>query len=206
MLTRDKIAVSIALLLFLMSSFVLYDVTENSEVAWPIKKQNNIVRNVDYTITKPIEIRLTGKNEVSDEQNSDVIQNSHQNEINNNEVTSTVSSNGYLGKFRVTRYCPCEICNGKWAANNKIDTNGNIIAYGASGNRLNSGYSCAADTSLPFGTKLYIPQIDMTVTVEDRAAKSIEQRYNGKFVDLYFSDHGHYIEGASDYMEVYIVE
>lgn len=117
----------------------------------------------------------------------------------------TISDNGYLGKCRVTRYCPCEKCCGKYAKNRPTDENGIPVVTGASGKQLNSGYSCAADTSLPFGTKLYIPQIGLTVTVEDRAAKSIEQRYDGKFVDLYFTDHAHYIEGASDYMEVYIV-
>lgn len=111
-----------------------------------------------------------------------------------------------LGKWRVTRYDGCEKCCGEWAKNRPTDENGNPIVYGASGRVLKSGVSCAADRSIPLGTKLYIPQIDLTVTVEDRAAEWIEERYNGKFVDLYFDDHAHYIEGATDYMEVYIVE
>lgn len=111
-----------------------------------------------------------------------------------------------LGKWRVTRYDGCEKCCGEWAKNRPTDENGNPIVYGASGRVLKSGVSCAADRSIPLGTKLYIPQIDLTVTVEDRAAEWIEERYNGKFVDLYFEDHAHYIAGATDYMKVYIVE
>lgn len=117
-----------------------------------------------------------------------------------------INENGYLGKFRVTHYCWCTKCNGKWAQTNNTDESGKVVAYGASGRILNDGYSCAADTSIPFGTKLYIPQINLTVTVDDRAANYIEDRYNGKFVDIYYYDHNHYIEGASSYMDVYLVK
>lgn len=194
---KNQIIICIGLQFFISLFFINGEQTSKNEY--------KLAYEYFYNISK---IELTGKNQVIKESDEKVDLNSASSQETDNEskITSATSSNGYLGKFRITRYCPCEICNGKWAANNKIDENGNIIAYGASGKILNSGYSCAADTSLPFGTKLYIPQIGLTVTVDDRAAKSIEKKYDGKFVDLYFSDHGHYIEGASDYMEVYIVE
>lgn len=201
-MNRYKIAIAILCILFAISCFVLYDIEKNSWTAWQIEKPHSMVRNMNYTIAKPVKNDLTPRN--------DIIEAHSQTELasrsGNSREIREVSADGYLGVFRVTRYCPCEKCCSKWAANRETDENGVPIAYGASGRRLNSGYSCAADTSLPFGTKLYIPQIDMMVTVEDRAAKSIEERYNGKFVDLYFTDHAHYIEGATDYMEVYIVK
>lgn len=189
------------LILFLIIFGFWYGITDNRVKNNPIYKQYNSLKMINTDIIQPTKNGLTVKNQPEDNQKEQ-----EDSSTNTTNKISAISNDGYLGKFRVTRYCPCEICNGKWAANNKIDENGNIIAYGASGKILNNGYSCAADTSLPFGTKLYIPQIGLTVTVDDRAAKSIEQRYNGKFVDLYFTDHAHYIEGASDWMEVYIVE
>ncbi len=201
-MNRYKIAIAIFSLLFVMSLFVLYDVTEDSWAAWQIHKTANPIKPINYTITKP-DLRPTAISVAETETHQETELASRQGD--SREIRE-VSADGYLGKFRVTRYCPCEKCCGKYAKNRPTDDNGNPIVFGASGRELNSGYSCAADTSLPFGTKLYIPQIGMTFTVEDRAAKSIEKRYDGKFIDLYFTDHAHYIEGASDWMEVYIVE
>lgn len=191
----NKIVICILSAVLIASIGFLYGITDNGLKCNAIIKQNNNLKVANDDILIPTKNELTVKNEPVERQEERL-----------SLASRSGSSNGYLGKFRVTRYCPCEKCCGQWAANRQKDENGAPIVYGASGRLLNSGYSCAADTSLPFGTKLYIPQINMTVTVEDRAAKSIEQRYNGKFVDLYFTDHAHYIEGASDYMEVYIIE
>ena len=42
----------------------------------------------------------------------------------------------YLGEFRITAYCSCEICCGKWAENRPDG-----IVYGASGEELVAGVS-----------------------------------------------------------------
>lgn len=199
----NKIVIYILSFVLVASFGFLYGITDNEPKGNSLYKENNNLKIATETIIQPTKNQPTVKTKPVDSSRKNISLASRQDNEASHRITP---DNGYLGKFRVTRYCPCEKCCGKWAANRQNDENGIPIAYGASGNRLNSGYSCAADTSLPFGTKLYIPQIDMTVTVEDRAAKSIEQRYNGKFIDLYFTDHAHYIEGASDYMEVYIVD
>lgn len=107
---------------------------------------------------------------------------------------------------RVTAYCPCVKCCGSWANKRPKDANGKPIVRGAAGTRLQSKVSCAS--SLPFGTKLYIPDLNLTLVVEDRAAKSIDRKYSGKYIDIYVDNHsGCYdlLRGCKDYMEVYIV-
>ena len=54
--------------------------------------------------------------------------------------------------FRVTAYCACSKCCGKYALNRPLDENGNEIVLGAANKRLTSGVSCASP--LPFGTKI----------------------------------------------------
>ena len=108
---------------------------------------------------------------------------------------------------RITAYCPCEKCCGKWARNRPKDENGKPIVNGASGERLHAYTSCAS--SLPFGTELYIPDLDLYTTVQDRASKSIDAKYGGKYVDIYIDEHEEcyeYLAGKPDYMEVYIYE
>lgn len=89
----------------------------------------------------------------------------------------------YLGEYRITAYCPCEICCGTWALNRKPGP-----VTGASGNQLIAGKTCATASNLPFGTKLYIEGHGV-VTVEDRGAQWVTDKYNGKFIDLYFNTH-----------------
>lgn len=203
---KNKFIIAVLSVILIASLFVLYAVVEHNKAVLKIAEEKQNIVNEIVAPVEPVENEPTVKTDIKE----DIIEVHNEVELasraSDSREIKAVSDDGYLGKFRVTRYCPCEICCGKWAKNREKDENGIPIAYGASGKRLNSGYSCAADTSLPFGTVLYIPQIDMTVTVEDRAAKSTEARYDGKFVDLYFNDHAHYIEGATDYMEVYIVE
>ena len=88
--------------------------------------------------------------------------------------------------FRVTAYCSCKKCCGKWALNRPLDENGNEIVYGASGEVLVSGISCASP--LPFGTNVELSGYG-TVTVEDRIADWVVEKYGENLIDIYFSDH-----------------
>lgn len=88
--------------------------------------------------------------------------------------------------FRVTAYCSCKKCCGKWALNRPLDENGNEIVYGASGEVLVSGLSCASP--LPFGTNVELSGYG-TVTVEDRIADWVVEKYGENLIDIYFSDH-----------------
>lgn len=75
----------------------------------------------------------------------------------------------YLGEWRITCYCSCEQCCGKYALNRPIDDQGNQIVVGAYGRRLTPGISCATNTGIPCGTELYIDGYG-TVVVEDTTA------------------------------------
>ena len=77
----------------------------------------------------------------------------------------------YIGKYKITYYCACEQCCGK--------TNG-ITASGA---KVQEGVTVATDTSLPFGTKIYIKGIGWR-TVQDRGGN-----IKGNRLDIYISSH-----------------
>lgn len=89
-------------------------------------------------------------------------------------------------EFRVTAYCACEICCGKWALNRPLDENGNPIVYGAANKPLTTGLSCASP--LPFGTEVDLDGYG-TVVVEDRTAKWVVEKHGQNIIDIYFDDH-----------------
>ena len=64
---------------------------------------------------------------------------------------ATTQSN-YIGYFKITVYCACSICCGKYAANRPVDANGNVIVKGAAGRVLVPQYSIAVDPKvIPLG-------------------------------------------------------
>ena len=102
--------------------------------------------------------------------------------------------------FRVTAYCPCEICCGEWGENRPIDDNGEPIVIGAGGSQLSSWYSVASP--LPFGTQVELNGIG-TVEVQDRTANWLVNEYGENIIDIYMSNHNdakqfgvQYIEGV----------
>ena len=74
---------------------------------------------------------------------------------------------------RVTAYCPCEKCCGKWAD-----------GITASGHKIKPGDKfCAAPRNIPFGTMLDIPEYGV-VPVLDRGGAIVEGR-----LDVFFPTH-----------------
>ncbi|MCM1220253.1 MAG: 3D domain-containing protein [Lachnospiraceae bacterium] len=96
--------------------------------------------------------------------------------------------------YRVTAYCACEKCCGKWALNRP-----NGIVYGAAGIELTSGVSCAAP--LPFGTVLEIEGYG-EVVVQDRMATWVIEKYGNNCVDIYFDTHEAACNFALQYLNV----
>ena len=88
--------------------------------------------------------------------------------------------------FRVTAYCPCEICCGKWAKNRPLDENGKPIVVGSWGVELVDGYSVASP--MAFGTQVDLDGIG-TVEVQDRTAKWVVDEYGENIIDIYMTDH-----------------
>lgn len=91
-----------------------------------------------------------------------------------------------LGEFKLTAYCPCTECSGKWG--NKT----------ASGEYAKSKWTVAADTDiLPFGTRIYIDGTEYEVQDRGSAVK-------GKTIDIYFDKHSETTDFGVQYAEVTI--
>lgn len=88
--------------------------------------------------------------------------------------------------FRVTAYCSCSKCCGKWSENRPKDENGNEIVYGAAMKPLTAWVSCASP--LPFGTKISLGDLGVFV-VQDRTAQWVVDKYGKYIVDIYVSNH-----------------
>jgi 3D (Asp-Asp-Asp) domain-containing protein len=100
-----------------------------------------------------------------------------------------------LGTFRITAYCSCKKCCGKWA-----DNRPNGIVYGASGAELVAGVSVASP--LPFGTEIYIDGLGDYV-VQDRLAKWVVEKYGENLIDVYFDNHEEAWNFGCKYLDVY---
>ncbi len=76
-----------------------------------------------------------------------------------------------MGKFKLTAYCPCYECSGKW---------GNMTSTGV---RAKEGRTIAVDEDvIPYGYEVVIG--NNTYRAEDCGAK-----VNGKHIDIYFESH-----------------
>ncbi len=98
-----------------------------------------------------------------------------------NEISTT-----YLGNFKLTAYCSCAKCCGKWSANAGMTASG---AYAQEGVTVAMG-------GVPFGTQLVIN--GHTYTVQDRGTP-----YG--HVDIYFSNHQSAVQFGLQYADVYQV-
>lgn len=89
----------------------------------------------------------------------------------------------YLGNYKITAYCACEICCGEWANNRPVDSNGCPVVYTASGERAVSGMTVAVDPEvIPYGTTILIAGKEYT-------AQDCGGAIKGKRIDVYFDSH-----------------
>lgn len=103
-----------------------------------------------------------------------------------------------LGEFKLTAYCSCQKCCGKWALNRPLDENGNEIVYGASGERLFAGSSVAVDPSvIPLGTEIIIN--DNIYIAQDTGSA-----VKGNVIDVYFDSHEDAWNFGLQYAEVFV--
>lgn len=105
-----------------------------------------------------------------------------------------------LGEFKITAYCSCHKCCGKWAENRPIDADGNEIVYTASGAVAEAGKTVAVDTSvIPFGTTVVI-------NGHEYIAQDTGSAVKGNVVDIYFDDHQQALNWGCQYLDVYVKE
>ena len=77
----------------------------------------------------------------------------------------------YLGRFKLTAYCGCRACSGKW---------GNKTARGT---RAKASYTVAVDRKvISLGTKLKI-------NGKNYVAEDVGGGVKGKHIDIYFKSH-----------------
>lgn len=89
-----------------------------------------------------------------------------------------------LGTFKLTAYCSCSKCCGK------------SDGITASGKKAKANHTVATDSSIPFGTELYIN--GNTYIVEDRGVK-------GNVIDIYFDSHEEALNFGVKYAKVFEV-
>ena len=88
-----------------------------------------------------------------------------------------------LGTFKITAYCPCEICCGYWATIRPLDEKDNPIVYTATGEIAKSGKTIAVDPNvIPYGTKVKIA--GQTFIAQDTGGA-----IKGNRIDVYFNSH-----------------
>lgn len=98
-----------------------------------------------------------------------------------------------LGKFKLTAYCPCKKCCGKWANNRP-----NGIVYGAIGEELKEGYSVAVDPNvIPYRTEVII-------NGHTYKAQDCGGGINGNEIDVYFESHNEALEFGVQYAEIFV--
>lgn len=101
-----------------------------------------------------------------------------------------------LGIMDATAYCSCEKCCGEYAKNRP---DGKV--YGAAGVELTPGISVAG--WLPLGTQIMIDGHEYIV--QDRTAKWVKEKYDGRIIDIYFDDHEAALEWGRQKKEIFEV-
>ena len=100
----------------------------------------------------------------------------------------SLSETNSLGQFKLTAYCPCSKCCGKWA--------GGITSTGA---MAKANHTIAVDPSvIPYGTKVIID--GQTYVAEDCGGA-----IKGHRIDIYFDTHSEALDFGVQYAEVYLV-
>lgn len=116
------------------------------------------------------------------------------------EVIETPQLPISLGEFKLTAYCPCSECCGKWANNRPVDKNGNTIVYGSTGEKLVAGVSIAVDPDvIPYGTEVII-------NGNTYKAQDCGNGIKGNDIDIYMLDHDDALEFGIQYAEVFLAD
>lgn len=98
-----------------------------------------------------------------------------------------------LGNFKLTAYCSCSLCCGKWANNRPSG-----IVYGAIGEELKEGYSIAVDPEvIPYRT-------EVVINGHMYKAQDCGGAIKGNRIDIYMEDHNEALEFGVQYAEIFV--
>ena len=152
------------------------------EITYKIKYQNDTeiekTKISEKTIKEPVNKIIQVKSTVVTSRGSDTTR---------TENTAS-SSNSSVQIYKVTAYCPCSKCCGKYA--NGITARGTIAT---------AGKTIATDKRFSFGTKLKIN--GKVYTVEDRGGA-----IKGNRIDVYMNTHAEALAWGVRYLPVEVVE
>lgn len=103
-------------------------------------------------------------------------------------VSASSSSIKFLGTYKITAYCGCKKCSGKWGT------------LTASGRRAKQGRTIAVDRKrIKFGTKIKIN--GHTYIAED-----VGGAIKGKHIDIYYRSHAQAQKFGKQYLKVYAIK
>lgn len=123
--------------------------------------------------------------------------------VKSNQVLSAETTHPKLicmGKFKITAYCPCEKCCGKWAKNRPTDKNGQAIVYTSSGAEAKQGVTVSVDPGvIPIGTKILI-------NGHEYIAQDTGSKVKGNVIDIYFDNHEDAVKFGCKKLDVFIVK
>ncbi len=109
--------------------------------------------------------------------------------ITGGESSNAPEGGKYMGNYKLTFYCPCEICNGR------------SDALTASGTVMAEGRTIAVDKSLiPLGSRVYIDGFG-TFIAEDTGSAII-----GNHIDICVSSHERAYDLGVQYGDVYVLD
>ncbi len=100
----------------------------------------------------------------------------------------STNTSGTTKIFKITAYCPCSKCCGKYAS-----------GYTSSGTKATAGRTVAASSQFAFGTKLIINGKEYTV--EDRGGA-----ITGNKIDIFMNTHAEALAWGVKYLPVQVVE
>ena len=148
-----------------------------------------IITVIGFTNCEHKSKRMTSLNNEIIKKNDTIIETETDKDGDTNQAIEPVS----LGKFKLTAYCPCFKCCGKWAYNRP-----NGVIYGAIGEELKEGYSIAVDPNvIPYKTKVIID--GKTYKAQDCGGA-----IKGNRIDVYFEDHNDALEFGVQYKEIFV--
>ena len=113
--------------------------------------------------------------------------------MNEPETTEAETTSGriYLGNYKLTAYCSCSVCCGKWGQRT------------ASGTAPVQGRTIAVDPSvIPYGTSVYIEGYGTYIAEDTGGAIKNNDQYGR--IDVYFNDHEEALIFGVRYADVYL--
>lgn len=104
------------------------------------------------------------------------------------DADSSEASARSLGTFRLTAYCPCYSCSGKWGS------------LTSTGKNAVEGHTVAVDKRvIPMGSRLMIN--GKVYTAED-----VGGGVRGNHIDIFFNSHAECLQFGSQHAEVYLLQ